>query len=411
MSISTGLVVALRRRLEKTSEFANLLYQWITEPTRPSEVSLRNKETTRRLTLLVAALTSSSDDGSAISLPQLRAMNLLQSIRRWISDSDVLQTFDDEDQLLMHSLLLKLLGALARQVQELPGAHWEMMFDYIASVFSGLGHSQLNLFAVTVLERACRLTLDLIELGEEEEDILSAWEDRSEGILVSAMRLNGSEDFISKPASLRMDRPVRQFLEVLSQVCSYAPDSLVLSHGSVTEQCRLLTEPLTGVQMLAYKQLQTMLIEQVQTLSIQMEIKARNSPTMDLTGGENTENDKDAAVEDKMTEPRFPSSLWAIISSPPKGFPAMDVDVDADDQRNFKEEFSLLSVDHHHDDEDEEEYGVGAGVAAKSEKTVSHAVLGYLMAWKLAFAIFENTVSPYSMPLRFVHMVAHLIDD
>ncbi|KAF9966094.1 hypothetical protein BGZ70_003293 [Mortierella alpina] len=391
LSLSTGLVVALRRRLEKTSEFANLLNQWITEPTRPSEVSIHNKETTRRLTLLVAALTSSSDDESSISLPQLRAMNLLQSIRRWISDSDVLQTFDDQNELLMHSLLLKLLGALAHQVQELPGAHWEMMFDYIASVFSGLGNSRLDVSAVTVLERACKLTLDLIELGEEEEDILNAWEERSEGILVSAMRLNGSEVFSSKPASLRMDRPVRQFLEALSQVCGYAPDHLVLSHGSVTEQCRLLTEPLTAVQMLAYKQLQTMLIEQVQTLSIQMEIKAPNSPTLDSTEGESAETDKDAAVDDKMIEPKFPSSLWAIISNPPKGFPAMDVDVDADDQRKFKEEFSLRSVDHHHDDEDDEEYGVGAGVAAKSEKIVSHAVLGYLMAWKLAFAIFENT--------------------
>ncbi|KAG9326507.1 hypothetical protein KVV02_007656 [Mortierella alpina] len=430
LSLATGLVVALRSRLEKTSEFANLLNQWITEPTRPSEVSVRDKETTRRLTLLVAALTSSSDHGSSISLPQLRAMNLLQSIRRWISDSDVLQTFDDQNELIIHSLLLKLLGALARQVQELPGAHWEMMFDYIASVFSGLGNSRLDVFAVTVLERACKLTLDLIELGEEEEDILSAWDERSEGILVSAMRLNGCEDFVSKPALLRMDRPVRQFLEVLSQVCGYAPDHLVLFHGSVTEQCRLLTEPLTAVQMLAYKQLQTMLIEQVQTLSIQMEIKAPNSPTMDLGDGETVENDKDAAVEDKMTEPRFPSSLWAIISNPPKGFPAMDVDVDADDQRNLKEEFSLLSMDNH-DDEDEDEYGVGAGVAAKSEKIVSHAVLGYLMAWKLAFAIFENTTYtvksllveqlrnastmneflPYLFHLLGIHSASSLVND
>jgi len=336
-------------------------------------------------------------------------MNLLQSIRRWISDSDVLQNFD-QNELLIHSLLLKLLGALARQVQELPGAHWEMMFDYIASVFSGLGNLRLDVFAVTVLERACKLTLDLIELGEEEEDILNAWEERSEGILVSAMRLNGSEDFISKPASLRMDRPVRQFLEALSQVCGYAPDHLVLSHGSVTEQCRLLTEPLTAVQMLAYKQLQTMLIEQVQTLSIQMEIKAPNSPTLDSTEGEGAEIGKDAAVDDKMTEPKFPSSLWAIISNPPKGFPAMDVDIDADDQRNFKVEFSLLSMDHH-DDEDEEEYGVGAGVAAKSEKIVSHAVLGYLMAWKLAFAIFENTVGLSDILVWFLHMTDYHIDD
>ncbi len=70
----------------------------------------------------------------------------------------------------------------------------------------------------------------------------------------------------------------------------------------------------------------------------------------------------------------------------------MDVNVDADDERNLKEEFSLLAMGHHEDEEDEE-YGVGAGVAAASEKTVSHTVVGYLLAWKLAFATFENTVS------------------
>ena len=70
----------------------------------------------------------------------------------------------------------------------------------------------------------------------------------------------------------------------------------------------------------------------------------------------------------------------------------MDVNVDADDEMNLQEEFSLLAL-HHGLDEDEEEYGIGGGVAAKTEKVVSHSVLGYLLAWKLAFGVFENTVS------------------
>jgi hypothetical protein len=155
-------------------------------------------------------------------------------------------------------------------------------------------------------------------------------------------------------------------------------------------------EPLTSLQMLAYKQLQTILIEQVQTLSIQMELNVPTSPAVDPVEGETSEDVTavTAAAEDKMTEPKFPASLWAIISSPPAGFPAMDVDVDADDEKNLKEEFSLLSTGTgHNDEDDDEEYGVGAGVAAKSETITSHAVLGYLLAWKLAFAIFENTVS------------------
>lgn len=397
LSISTGLVIALRKRLENTNEFTNLLNQWVTTPVRPNDLTVQNTETVRRLSLLVAALMGTADEEPSINLPQLRAMNLLQSIRRWISDSDVLQAFDNQNELLVHSLVLRLLRALAFQVQELPGAHWEMMFGQITVVFEGLSETDSTPFGMLVLERACRLMLTLIELAQDEVDIMNAWEEHSEGILVRAMRVIGREESTLEATSLKMNRPVRQYLGVLSQVCGHASDKLVLAHGSVAEQCRMLMEPLTSLQMLAYKQLQTILIEQVQTLSIQMELKAPGSPVIDLVEGVTADDAytiSAAAAEDKMIEPKFPASLWAIISSPPTGFPAMDVDVDADDEKNLKEEFSLLSTGtSHHDEDDEEEYGVGAGVAAKSETITSHAVLGYLLAWKLAFAIFENTVS------------------
>ncbi|KAF9960084.1 hypothetical protein BGZ65_012771, partial [Modicella reniformis] len=226
LSVSTGLIVALRKRLENTNEFTHLLNQWVTSSTDPKEVSIHNSETIRRLTLLVAALGSSNEEDSAIKLPQIRAMNLLQSIRRWVSDSHALQVFEDQNELLLRSLLLKLMNALAYQVQELPGAHWGVMFNFISSTFSGLEASDSSPFVMLALERACRLTINLIELGEDEDDILSAWEEDSEAILISAMRFIGRE--VTKPEAVpfRMDRPVRQYLESLSQVCDRAPDKL-----------------------------------------------------------------------------------------------------------------------------------------------------------------------------------------
>ncbi|KAK3842947.1 MAG: hypothetical protein J3R72DRAFT_123509 [Linnemannia gamsii] len=405
LSISTGLVIALRKRLENTNEFTNLLNQWVTTPVRPNELTVQNTETIRRLTLLVAALMGPMDEEPSINLPQLRAMNLLQSIRRWISDAEVLQTFDNQNELLVHSLVLRLLRALAFQVQELPGAHWEMMFGQITTVFEGLSETDSTPFGMVALERACRLTLTLVDLGQEEADIMNAWDEHSEGILVRAMRLIGREESTLEATSLRMNRPVRQYFKVLSQVCDYTSDKLVLAHGSIAEQCRMLMEPLTSLQMLAYKQLQIILIEQVQTLSIQMELKAPTSPVVDPIEGEASGDDTVAstAAGDKMTEAKFPASLWAIISNPPTGFPAMDVDVDADDEKNLREEFSLLSTGNGHHDEEEEEYGVGAGVAAKSETITSHVVLGYLLAWKLAFAIFENTT--YTVKSRLVEQL------
>ncbi|KAG0329930.1 hypothetical protein BGZ99_010041 [Dissophora globulifera] len=404
LSVSTGLVIALRKRLQNTSEFTNLLNQWVTAPAKPSDISVQHQETTRRLTLLVAAIDTSQNDESRINLPQLRAMNLLQATRRWISESETLQVFDRQDEHLMHSLVLRLMNGLAYQVQELAGSHWEMMFGFVSTVFNELEDSDTSPFVALALERASRLAVNLIELGEEEEDILSAWEEPSEGILDSAMRRVGREE--SKPdlSSSRMDRPIRQYLETLAQLSVRTPDNLVLSHGSIMEQCRLLMEPLTPLQMLAYKHLQTILIEQAQTLSIQMEVKAPTSPTLELTDGEGAiDHSSTGDADDKMVIPKFPVSLWRIISNPPKGFPALDVNVDTDDEMNVREEFSLLSSGAVHDEDDDDEYGVGAGVAAKSEKVMSHTVLGYLLAWKLAFTIFENTT--YAVKSRLVEQL------
>ncbi|KFH64295.1 hypothetical protein MVEG_10120 [Podila verticillata NRRL 6337] len=394
LPVLTGLTVALKARLENTNEFTNLLNYWASElgATRPHEVTIRNTAIVRRLVLLVIALSTGNEDGTSSNLPQHRAMNLLQAIRRWTTDSDALQAFDDQGELLLQSVLYKLLNALSFQVQELPGAHWEMMFGMISAVFAALETSNVtgsNPYAMLALESASRLAVNLIELGQDEDDILSAWEDQSDNILVSAMRLIGQKAS-TDDKSLRMDRPVRQYLEILSQVCGHAPDRLVLSHGSVAEQCQMLLEPLTALQMLAYKQLLVELTEQVQVLSIQMEIKAPTSPMDEDAESEDT-GSRDDSAGDKMVEPKFPKSLWTILSNPPKGFPAMDVNVDADDESNLKEDFSLLSVGHDQMEEEEEEYGVGAGVAAKAEKTMSHSVLGYLLAWKLAFGLFENT--------------------
>lgn len=430
LSVSTGLVIALRKRLGNTNEFTNLLNQWVTSPTEPKDVSIHNSETVHRLSLLVAALGAPNDEDSTIKLPQIRSMNLLQSIRRWLSESSALQSFEDPSEHIMRSLLFKLLNALAYQVQELPGAHWGTMFSFISSTFKGLAISDSSPFVMLALERASNLTTNLIELGEDEDDISGTWEEHSEGILITAMELMGQE--IAKPelASLRMDRPVRQYLEALSQVCGRAPDKLVLSHGSIKDQCRLLMEPLTSLQMLAYKQLQTILIEQAQSLSIQMEIKATTSSN-DQVEVEDSGDDSAIGTEDKMLEPKFPASLWNILSNRPNGFPAMDVDVDADDTADLTKDFSLLSAGQSHDEEGEEEDGAEAGIAAKSEKVVSHTVLGYLLAWKLAFIIFENTtytvksllveqlrssskmdkLLPYLFQLLGIHCASSLLND
>ncbi|KAF9586418.1 hypothetical protein BGW38_005358 [Lunasporangiospora selenospora] len=409
LSVATGLVMALKARLANTNEFTNLLNFWASElgATQSSQVSAENTVFLRRLTLLTVAMTIDSDEGSDTpSLPQHRVINLLQTVRRWVSDAEALQRFQEKGELSIDSLLLQLLNAVANHVQEIAGAHWEMMFEFVSSILSAFVETaekeqenqvpkdSMGPFFTLVLERACRLVTNLIELGHDEYDIQNAWEDHSDNITLKAMRLIGLVGSRTNEASMsRMDRPVRQCLEVLSQVCAQASDKTVVSFGVLKEHCRLLQDPVPALQLLAYRQLQTILAEQVQELSVQMEIKALKSPSMDSE--EEAQAARDIDAEDKMTSAKFPAPLWEILSNLPRGFPAMDVDVDAEDNTDFKETFSLLNSSplsgHEHEDEEEEEYGVGAGVATRAEKQTSHQVLGYLLAWKLAFGVFDNT--------------------
>ncbi|KAF9978540.1 hypothetical protein BGZ73_001959 [Actinomortierella ambigua] len=421
LSVSTALVVALAERLSTTADFNNLLNYWASElgAMRPHEATVSNALLARRLMLLSSAFTTAVTS----TLPQHRAIHLLQAIRRWEESEAMLFAPQDEPSCLAFAQLLTLLGALADQVQELPGAHWDLMVELIDRSFetmaSTAGH--LTAGALVVLERASRLGLKLITLGETEEDIQRTWEEHSESILVGALQAVGGEaedrgrattttttTTTSTATGTKLDRPRREYQEALARLCEHADRTVVLSHGSMADYCGLLRQPSTALQQLAYRQLQILLADRVEALAIQLEV-AGPSSLGDEDEGEEEAEAAAAGDGDKMDKPLFPASLWALISKPPSGYPAMDVNVDADDDEDERaQEFSFLvsrvqagqaeeevlghGDENDEEDEEEEDHALGeGGIASKEEKLMSHEVLGYLLAWKLAFSLFENT--------------------
>ncbi|KAF9160818.1 hypothetical protein DFQ26_005148 [Actinomortierella ambigua] len=440
LSVSTAIVVTLANRLSETTEFTNLLNYWASElgATRPHEASASNKLMIRRLVLLSSALVAMSTSSSSSTLPQHRTMHLLQAIRRWEESESALfapqggQQLEDQHPYLVFAQLLTLLNSLADQVQELPGAHWDLMVGLVDRSFemtmTTTPTTTLTTGAMVVLERASRLAVKLIELGETEEDIQRTWEEHGESILVHALQAVGREAAEDQGDGRRgrggrrvgmepqMDRPRREYQEALARLCEHADRAVVLSHGSMADYCGLLRLPSTALQRLAYRQLEILLAERVEALAIQLEVAGPLSP---LGEGEEEEDEQQRATAaeadgdgDKMDRPVFPRSLWALISQPPLGYPVMDVNVDADDDEEERTlEFSFLASPAHaghedndetpgqgeeeqadDDDDDDDDHAMGeSGVVAKEEKLMSHEVLGYLLAWKLAFSLFENT--------------------
>lgn len=86
--------------------------------------SKANHSGLRLLRQFIAATPLSESDVEI--LPQQRAIFLLQALQKWVASDEEL----DEE---IESLMAHLFQHLAPIVQSVPGAHWDLMFDVIAT--------------------------------------------------------------------------------------------------------------------------------------------------------------------------------------------------------------------------------------------------------------------------------------
>ena len=87
-------------------------------------VSASEVNTTGLLLLRRLAASAPDQDSDVIFLPQLRAVNVMKACQQWItSDEDI-----DEE---VESMMTLLFSYLAPILQNVPGNHWDLVFDMI----------------------------------------------------------------------------------------------------------------------------------------------------------------------------------------------------------------------------------------------------------------------------------------
>lgn len=87
-------------------------------------VSSSKANTEGLLTLRKLAASAPSPDSDVVFLPQPRAVNIMKACQRWISSDD---DIDEE----VESEMTLIFFYLAPILQDLSGAHWDLVFDVL----------------------------------------------------------------------------------------------------------------------------------------------------------------------------------------------------------------------------------------------------------------------------------------
>jgi hypothetical protein len=70
-------------------------------------------------------------DSDAPFLPQLRAVNLLKACQAWLASED--EEEEEEVEGALESAMARVFASVAPVVQDVPGAHWDLIFDVMES--------------------------------------------------------------------------------------------------------------------------------------------------------------------------------------------------------------------------------------------------------------------------------------
>jgi hypothetical protein len=95
-------------------------------------------------------------DSDTAFLPQLRAVNLLKACQAWIAGDDADDEDEGEDEGALESAMTLVFASVAPVVQDVPGAHWELIFDVMENSLE----ARSSLFS-----RARALTTSAVDLS------------------------------------------------------------------------------------------------------------------------------------------------------------------------------------------------------------------------------------------------------
>ncbi|CCM05109.1 uncharacterized protein FIBRA_07316 [Fibroporia radiculosa] len=189
---------------------------------------------------LLLRLTASAPDpeSDVVFLPQLRAVNLMKICQQWVaSDEDL----DEEVESEMTHVFLH----LAPILQNVPGAHWDFIFDVMENNLENSSLSDSSTFVT--LSRTLRLYIAIEDLASTNKALRAAWQPR-ETACMTRIRDLATIQLDSGDAS----EPLSVCRELVLQIVQDLPDTL-MNETTLAKMCHIITDSSLDVQKMAYQ--------------------------------------------------------------------------------------------------------------------------------------------------------------
>ncbi|KAH7909880.1 hypothetical protein BJ138DRAFT_1154228 [Hygrophoropsis aurantiaca] len=244
----------LARKLEKTSPQTSIaivtsITEYAPEPSRLDRyrnelaadmlaIPPRKVNTDGLLCLRRLVATAPDPDSEVVFLQQQRAVNAMKACQQWISsDEDV-----DEE---VESVMTLLFFHLAPILQNVPGAHWDFMYDVLENNFENCSLNDDS--TLTTLGRSLRLVILIEDLATTNKSLRASWEERRMPILILVKNLLSAQ-----PGNAQASAPRSLCRELALTIVQELPRSL-LDERTLPQMCHLLSDSSDAVLRMSYQ--------------------------------------------------------------------------------------------------------------------------------------------------------------
>ncbi|KZT55173.1 hypothetical protein CALCODRAFT_518938 [Calocera cornea HHB12733] len=191
------------------------------------------------LRLLIAS--APSPDSLAAFIPQQRAIFLIQALQKWVlSDEDLDEEIDRR--------LGELFDILAPVILDVPGAHWDLIFEVLES---NLEASTLDNIDLPLLHGSLNLLASIRDLAVASSVLKESWSDHESQAMQLVRQL-----FLSKFEMDQRSRLQRACRDQVIALCQELPSSLI-DDATMQAMYGRLSDPSVEVQKTAYRLLHT----------------------------------------------------------------------------------------------------------------------------------------------------------
>ncbi|KAI0336704.1 hypothetical protein GY45DRAFT_1377084 [Cubamyces sp. BRFM 1775] len=207
-------------------------------------------------------------DSDVVFLPQPRAVNLIKACQQWItSDEDL----DEEVQ----SEMTLVFAHLAPILQNVPGAHWDLVFDVVENNLENASLQDSSTYVT--LSRTLKLFMIIEDLVSTNKSLRSVWEERR------TANLTLIRDLVSTKldAETASSTPLSVCRELALQIVQDLPSTLI-GRDTLSKMCHLVTDGSVNVQRMAYQLLHEAAKKYTENLVIEAAVDVEGTMKIEL---------------------------------------------------------------------------------------------------------------------------------